>query len=111
MIRKLFFSVIALFLFYEGFTQYNTSFDKGLDFDGSSSDYSRNKSTGNAQGILRRDTSMNSGGKAQPWAFGVVFNWDGTSVSSKNTIWSNSHLSNPSLYIKAFITSVGELAF
>ena len=111
MIKKLLFSVIALFLFYEGFTQCNTSFDKGLDFDGSSSDYSRNKTTGDNSGILRRDTNLNSGGKAQPWAFGVVFNWDGTSVSSKNTIWSNAHISTPSMYIKAYITSGGELAF
>ena len=111
LIKKLLFSVIALFLFYEGFTQCNTSFDKGLDFDGSSSDYSRNKTTGDNSGILRRDKNLNSGGKAQPWAFGVVFNWDGTSVSSKNTIWSNAHISTPSMYIKAYITSGGELAF
>ena len=67
--------------------------DKGLDFDGTTSDYSRNKTNGDAQGILRRNVSLNSGGKAQPWAFGAVFKWDGTGNSSESTIWSNSSTS------------------
>jgi hypothetical protein len=113
LIKKLLFSVIALFLFYEGFTQCNTSFDKGLDFDGSSSDYSRNKTNGDPQGILRRDVSLNSGGKAQPWAFGAIFKWDGTGNSSESTIWSNTSTSAGllDLHIRAYVESGGELAF
>ena len=114
LIRKLFFSLLALFLLHEGSTQCITSFDKGLDFDGTTSDYSRNKTNGDDRGILRRDVALNSGGKAQPWAVGAVFKWDGTANSSVSTIWSNSRptLNVPSPhYIKAYIESVGELAF
>ena len=114
MIRKLFFSLLALFLLHEGSTQCITSFDKGLDFDGTTSDYSRNKTNGDDRGILRRDVALNSGGKAQPWAVGAVFKWDGTANSSVSTIWSNSRptLNVPSPhYIKAYIESGGELAF
>ena len=117
MIKKLLFSFIALFLLHEGYTQCetpgNTSFLKGIEFDGSPSDYSRNKTNGDFQSILRRDVSLNSGGKAQPWAFGVIFKWDGTGISSESTIWSNSSTgaSLTDMHIRAYIESGGELAF
>ena len=65
------------------------------------------------KGILRRNVSLNSGGKAQPWAFGAVFKWDGTGNSSESTIWSNSSTSASlsNMHIRAYIESGGELAF
>ena len=93
--------------------QCTTAFLKGLDFDGSSSDYSRNKTNGDDQSILRRDISLiNSDRKAQPWAFGTIFKWDGTGISSVSTIWSNSNPGGSSaLYTKAYIESGGDLSF
>ena len=65
------------------------------------------------RGILRRNVSLNSGGKAQPWAFGAVFKWDGTGNSSESTIWSNSSTSATlsNMHIRLYIESGGELAF
>ena len=113
LIRKLFFSLLALFLLFEGFTQCNTSFTKALEFDGSTSDYARNNTTGTDRNILRRDVTLNGGGKAQPWAFGVIFKWDGTANSDESTIWSNSNTSSGAgdKHIKLYIESGGELAF
>ncbi|MDB4742255.1 hypothetical protein OAF88_02835, partial [Cyclobacteriaceae bacterium] len=94
--------------------QCTTAFLKGLDFDGSSSDYTQNKTNGDDQSILRRDISLiNSDRKAQPWAFGAVFKWDGTGISSESTIWSNSSTgaSLTDMHIRAYIESGGELAF
>ena len=113
MIRKLFFSVIASLLFFEGVTQCNTGFSKGLDFDGSTSDYSKNNNTSNDLGILRRNISLiNSDRKAQPWAVGAILKWDGSGTSATSTIWSQANPSgSSSLYIKASIESDGKLAF
>ena len=56
---------------------------------------------------------INSDRKAQPWAFGAVFKWDGTGISSESTIWSNSSTgaSLTDMHIRAYIESGGELAF
>ncbi|MDB4012855.1 hypothetical protein N9487_01730, partial [Cyclobacteriaceae bacterium] len=115
LIRKFFFLIcISLLVHQRVLAQCTTAFLKGLDFDGSSSDYTQNKTNGDDQSILRRDISLiNSDRKAQPWAFGAVFKWDGTGISSESTIWSNSSTgaSLTDMHIRAYIESGGELAF